>query len=33
MMDVAEIFVVIGGVSLIGLNLWYFFGERDSADN
>lgn len=28
-MDTAEILVVIGGASLIGLTLWYFFGERE----
>lgn len=28
-MDTTEIIVVIGGVLLIGLVLWYFFGERD----
>ncbi len=26
-MDTMEISVVIGGVGLIGLTLWYFFGE------
>jgi plastocyanin domain-containing protein len=30
-MDTAEIFVIIGGVGLIALVLWYFFGERDAA--
>jgi plastocyanin domain-containing protein len=28
-MDTMEILVVIGGVSLIALTLWYFFGERE----
>ena len=27
-MDTTEIIVVIGGVALIALTLWYFFGER-----
>lgn len=27
-MDSMEITVVIGGIGLIGLTLWYFFGER-----
>lgn len=30
-MDTAEIIVVLGGVGLIGLVLWYFFGERESV--
>ncbi len=30
-MDSAEIFVVVGGVTLIALVLWYFFGERASV--
>lgn len=30
-MDTTEILVVIGGVLLIGLTLWYFFGEREAA--
>lgn len=30
-MDTIEILVVIGGVSLIGLTLWYFFGEREQV--
>ena len=30
-MDSAEIIVVLGGVGLIGLVLWYFFGERESV--
>lgn len=28
-MDTTEIIVVIGGVALIALTLWYFFGERE----
>jgi plastocyanin domain-containing protein len=30
-MDTTEILVVIGGVLLIGLTLWYFFGEREKV--
>ncbi len=30
-MDTTEIIVVIGGVALIALTLWYFFGEREAA--
>jgi plastocyanin domain-containing protein len=30
-MDTTEILVVIGGVGLIVLVLWYFFGERESV--
>ena len=30
-MDTTEILVVIGGVGLIALVLWYFFGERESV--
>jgi plastocyanin domain-containing protein len=30
-MDTTEILVIIGGVGLIALTLWYFFGERDAA--
>lgn len=30
-MDSTEILVVIGGVTLIGLTLWYFFGEREKV--
>lgn len=30
-MDTTEILVIIGGVSLIGLTLWYFFGEREQV--
>jgi plastocyanin domain-containing protein len=29
MMDTKEIIDVVGGVALIGLVLWYFFGERE----
>ena len=29
-MDTTEIIVVIGGVLLIVLTLWYFFGEREA---
>ena len=28
-MDTTEILVIIGGVGLIALTLWYFFGERE----
>ncbi len=28
-MDTIEISVVISGIGLIGLTLWYFFGERE----
>ena len=28
-MDTIEIIVIIGGVGLIALTLWYFFGERE----
>jgi plastocyanin domain-containing protein len=28
-MDTTEIIVLIGGAALIGLVLWYFFGERE----
>ena len=31
-MDTAEIGVVVGAVVLIGLVLWYFFGERLRQD-
>ena len=27
-MDTTEILVIIGGIALIALTLWYFFGER-----
>ena len=30
-MDTSEILVIIGGLILIGLLLWYFFGEREQA--
>ena len=30
-MDTTQILVIIGGVSLIGLTLWYFFGEREKV--
>ena len=28
-MDMMEIIVVVGGIALIALTLWYFFGERE----
>ncbi len=28
-MDTMEIIVVVGGIALIALTLWYFFGERE----
>jgi plastocyanin domain-containing protein len=31
MLDSTEIAVVVGGVALISLVLWYFFGERESV--
>ena len=31
-MDTAEIMVLVGGLALIGLILWYFFGERESVE-
>lgn len=31
-MDTTEIIVLIGGVGLIGLVLWYFFGEREGVE-
>lgn len=31
-MDTTEIIVIIGGITLIGLVLWYFFGERDQVE-
>ena len=30
-MDTTEILVVIGGIGLIALVLWYFFGEREAT--
>lgn len=30
-MDTTEILVVIGGLILIALTLWYFFGEREQV--
>ncbi len=30
-MDTTEITVVIGGIILIALTLWYFFGERETV--
>lgn len=30
-MDTMEIIVIIGGVGLIALTLWYFFGEREKV--
>jgi plastocyanin domain-containing protein len=30
-MDTTEILVMIGGIGLIALTLWYFFGEREKA--
>lgn len=30
-METVELFVVAGGVGLIGLTLWYFFGEREKV--
>ncbi|MDQ3713762.1 MAG: cupredoxin domain-containing protein [Acidobacteriota bacterium] len=30
-MDATEIIVLIGGIVLIALTLWYFFGERESV--
>jgi plastocyanin domain-containing protein len=30
-MDTTEILVIIGGVGLIALTLWYFFGEREAS--
>ena len=28
-MDITEIIVTIGGVALMGLTLWFFFGKQD----
>ncbi len=30
-MDTAEIFFLLGGLSLIGFVLWFFFGQREEA--
>jgi plastocyanin domain-containing protein len=30
-MDTMEIIVITGGIGLIALTLWYFFGEREKA--
>ncbi len=30
-MDTMEIIVIIGGLGLIALTLWYFFGEREKV--
>jgi plastocyanin domain-containing protein len=30
-MDTTEILVLLGGILLIGLTLWYFFGEREKV--
>jgi plastocyanin domain-containing protein len=30
-MDTTEILVIIGGIALIALVLWYFFGEREKV--
>lgn len=30
-MDAAEIGVTIGGIALIGVVLWYFFGQREAV--
>lgn len=30
-MDTTEIVVIIGGVALVGVVLWYFFGEREQV--
>ena len=30
-METTEILVIIGGIGLIGLVLWYFFGEREKV--
>ena len=31
-MDTSEVLVLVGGVILIALTLWYFFGERTKAE-
>ena len=30
-MDTSEIMVLIGGITLVGMILWYFFGEREQV--
>jgi hypothetical protein len=30
-MDTAELFVLLGGLALIGFVLWFFFGQREEA--
>lgn len=30
-MDVTEIIVTVGGMLLIGLTLWFFFGKRGAG--
>ena len=30
-MDNTEIIVLVGGIALIGLTLWYFFGKREKV--
>jgi len=30
-MDTTEIIVIVGGVGLIAVTLWYFFGEREKV--
>lgn len=30
-MDMTEVLVIIGGVGLVALTLWYFFGEREKS--
>lgn len=30
-MDTVEMLVIVGGLGLIGLTLWYFFGEREKV--
>lgn len=30
-METVKIFVIAGGLGLIGLTLWYFFGEREGV--
>ncbi len=31
-MDTSEILVLLGGIALIGLILWYFFGTREGVE-